>query len=283
MTGVLYVVSTPIGNLGDMTFRAVEMLKSVQLIACEDTRVTRKLLQHYEISTPVVAYHAHSDASAMARLLDRLEAGDRIALVSDAGTPLVSDPGEDLVQAAVARGYEVVPIPGASAVLSALACAGLPTHAFLFLGFPPRNAGRKLELFARFVDAEFTLVFYEAPGRVRDTLEAMARTFGDRRISVSKELTKRFERTYRGTPREVLAALVETLRGEYVIVVGPADSAQREQQASRSDVFEDVRRLIAADMPASEIARTIAGAHGIPKKQAYELVLEAKSQGRAPG
>ncbi|MBK8013733.1 MAG: 16S rRNA (cytidine(1402)-2'-O)-methyltransferase [Deltaproteobacteria bacterium] len=277
MTGILYVVATPIGNLGDMTFRAVETLKSVQLIACEDTRVARKLLQHYAISTAVVAYHAHSDASTKARILARLEAGDCVALVSDAGTPLVSDPGEDLVRDAIARGIEVAPIPGASAILAALACAGLPTYSFLFLGFLPRDAGRRREVLTRFVAADFTLVVYEAPGRVRDTLNAIARTLGERSICVGKELTKRFEAFFRGTTAEVLAALPETLRGEFVIVVGPSESRTHEEKGL-SDVLADVRRLIDANMSASEIARTIAGAHGIPKRRAYEMVLEAKAE-----
>src|SRR5579862_5662276 len=203
MSGILYVVATPIGNLEDITLRAVRVLKEAALIACEDTRHTRKLLDHYGISKPLVSYHEHNEATRAAELVEKLQAGTAVALVSDAGTPLLSDPGYRLVAAALDAGIPVVPVPGASAALGALAASGLATDAFRFCGFlPPKQSSRRRTLEA-LRNQDCTLIFYEAPHRIVATLEDVESVFGTRPIALARELTKRHEEFLRGTSAEV--------------------------------------------------------------------------------
>ncbi len=272
MTGVLYVVSTPIGNLEDITLRALRILKEVDLIACEDTRVTRKLLDAHDVRTPVQAFHAHSSSMIRAKLLDRVQDGESIALVSDAGTPLVSDPGVELVAEAVQSGLHVVPIPGASAMLSALVGAGLPTHRVLYLGFLPRKAADQAEVVGHLVASEYTLVIYESARRLAGTLQALQRSLGDRNAAVARELTKRFETFERGRLSELAEVFREPPKGEVVIVVGGA--ARGSAEAKQDDLQTEVKKLLAAGIRPSEVAKTVAGAHGISKKAAYKVVLE---------
>lgn len=276
MSGTLFVVSTPIGNLEDITYRAVRVLKEADVIACEDTRVTRKLLDAYEVTSKVVSYHAHSDASVRARLLDRVREGESVALVSDAGTPLLSDPGGELVADAVAAGLRVVPIPGASAMLSALVGAGLSTHRVLFLGFLPRKAADQAQVLEGLLHLPYTIVLYESPRRLESTLTALQRSLGDRPAAVARELTKRFETFERGSLSALAERFSQPPKGEVVIVVGTPQQGAGE--AKQEDLHSEVRRLLAAGVRPSEVAKTVAGAHGISKKQAYQVVLEVSAE-----
>ena len=218
----LYIVATPIGNLEDITLRALEILQSVDLILCEDTRVTSKLLAHYEIKKPLQSYHQHSKLAKVERILEALEEGKNIALVSDAGTPGISDPGGMLVEAVAKRFSDsvvVVPIPGANAALAALSVSGFPTDRFLFLGFPPHKKGRKT-FFDEVATREETQVFYESKHRIEKALTELAPRLADRPIIVARELTKQFETIYRGTAAECLAKLQhDKILGEFVVVI----------------------------------------------------------------
>ncbi|MCA9548905.1 MAG: 16S rRNA (cytidine(1402)-2'-O)-methyltransferase [Myxococcales bacterium] len=277
MSGVLYVVSTPIGNLEDITLRAVRILKEVAVIACEDTRVTRTLLTAHGIGTPQVAFHAHSDDAVARRLLARLAEGESVALVSDAGTPLLSDPGAELVAEAVAAGIRVEPVPGASAMLAAMVGAGLPTHRVLFLGFLPRKASEQAEALADLRGAPYTLVLYESPRRLQETLQNLERSLGTRRAVVARELTKRFETFERGTLAELAARFVEAPKGEVVIVVEGARPGEAQEAAE--DLETQARALLAQGVRAADAAKALAAAHGVPKKQAYQLLVAIQAEG----
>ncbi|MBO8164858.1 MAG: 16S rRNA (cytidine(1402)-2'-O)-methyltransferase [Brevibacillus sp.] len=231
--GVLYLVATPIGNLDDISVRALETLRQVDVIACEDTRQTRKLLNHFQIDKRTVSYHEHNKQSSGSGLLQWLAEGKKIALVSDAGMPAISDPGADLVRDAVASGFPVVPIPGANAALTALIASGLPTDSFTFVGFLPReNKLRQLEL-ERLRYYPETLLVYEAPHRIEKTLEAMLEVWGDRQAVLARELTKRYEEFARGRLSELIAWLEEEqIRGEFCIVVEGAKEEEKEQKAA---------------------------------------------------
>jgi probable S-adenosylmethionine-dependent methyltransferase, YraL family len=219
-SGTLYLVATPIGNLEDMTFRAIRTLREVDLIAAEDTRQTRKLLTHFEISTRLVSYHEHNKKASGPELIRLLEEGSSIALVSDAGLPAISDPGADLVRDAAERGIAVVPVPGANAALSALIISGLPTERFLFAGFPPRQRKALNEWLTSIAMEQGTIMMYESPHRITKTLPTMLEALGDRRIVMARELTKRHEEAARGTITECIEWLNEhPPLGEYVIVV----------------------------------------------------------------
>jgi 16S rRNA (cytidine1402-2'-O)-methyltransferase len=274
MPGVLFVVATPIGNLSDLTLRAIRVLGEVAVIACEDTRVTRKLLEAHGISTPLTSFHAHSGAGPLSALLARLEAGEQVALVSDAGTPLVSDPGADLVSAAIARGIEVVPVPGASALLAALAASGLPPQPFLFLGFLPRADVERRELLAPLREAPYTLVIYEAANRVPETLAALQRSLGDREACLARELTKKFETFARGPLSALVERFQEAPLGEVVLVVGPGVAGR--PSPGLDAARDEAARLLASGQRPSEVARAIAGAFGLAKQEAYQLVLALK-------
>lgn len=218
--GTLFVVATPIGNLEDITFRAVRVLSEVDLIAAEDTRTTKVLLNKYNISTPLTSYHKFNIKGKTEHLINLLQAGKNVALVSDAGMPGISDPGYELVRGAIAAGGEVIPIPGASAAITALAVSGLPTDRFLFVGFLPKKPGKKRKELGRLQDEEGTIIIYESPYRIVKTIEEIERIMGDRRIAVCRELTKKFEEVIRGGVTEVLAKLKErVIKGEIVLVV----------------------------------------------------------------
>lgn len=219
---MLYIIATPIGNLKDITERALETLRGVDAIFCEDTRVTKKLLSHYAIGKPVFSYHQHSALSRTDKILAMLEEGKSIALVSDAGTPGISDPGRMLVEAVVARfgdDVKIVPIPGANAAIATLSVSGFPTDSFRFLGFPPHKKGRKT-FFENIALMQESVVFYESKHRIEKALEELAKTVGTRPIIVARELTKQFETIYRGTAEECLTRLrADKILGEFVIVV----------------------------------------------------------------
>jgi 16S rRNA (cytidine1402-2'-O)-methyltransferase len=275
--GTLYVVSTPIGNLEDMTFRAVRVLKEVPVIAAEDTRAAGNLLRHFEIARPtMVSFFEGNEAARTEHLMARLRGGDDVAVISEAGTPGVSDPGARLVAAAVAAGVRVVPIPGASAALAALVASGLPTDEFYFVGFPARDGGPRLQAFARLRNVEATLVVYEAPGRVAATLHDLAAVFGDqRRAVVARELTKVHEELVRGTLKELIAKFADAApRGEVTILVEGAAATAAEQPAV--DVEAEVKRRLADGESPKEIAAALALTSGKPKRQIYQLAVALK-------
>jgi 16S rRNA (cytidine1402-2'-O)-methyltransferase len=217
---VLYLVATPIGNLGDISLRALEVLRTVDLIASEDTRKTSILLNHYDIHKPQKSYHAFNEKKIVPKFLQQLLAGDSIAIVTNAGTPVVSDPGYSLVQAALENNIPVIAIPGPSAVVTALVLSGLPAHSFTFRGFPPRKTGARRKFLEMDFNSPHTLIFYESPYRIQAFLEDALTVLGDRRAALANDLTKKFEKVVRGSLREVLDVLQkETPRGEYTVVI----------------------------------------------------------------
>ncbi len=269
----LYLVATPIGNLGDITLRALETLAGADILACEDTRVTRVLLNRYAIRQRPVAYHEHNAAEAGPKLMEALEAGKSVALVSDAGTPLVSDPGFRLVGLALEAGIRVVPIPGASAVLAALTASGLPSDTFMFAGFLPVKEGQKRTRLEALKASPATLVFFESPRRLAATLRAMTEVLGDRPAAIGRELTKAFEEMRGGTLSSLAVHYAEaaTPKGEIVVCVGPPFEI--------ADQPEDVDRLLlslAGEMPASKAAAEAARMTGQPKQGLYRRLLELR-------
>lgn len=266
--GRLYVVSTPIGNLGDFSFRAVEVLKSVSLILAEDTRHSRPLLDRYGVSTKVMSHHEHNEARTTAQFVDRLLAGEDIALISDAGTPLLSDPGLRLAAAAIEAGIAIVPIPGASALLAALVASGLPAEPFTFYGFLPRKGRERSELFDEIASSRHTAVLYEAPGRVADSLrEFVDRDAGDRQAVVARELTKLHEELRRGTLESLCAYYSESPpRGEVVILIAGAPLTAPDESVLR----ESARALRARGMSVRDVAAELAR-QGAPRNLAYRI------------
>ena len=272
----LYLVATPIGNLGDVTLRALQTLAAADVLACEDTRVTRNLLSRYGIRQRPVPYHEHNAEAAGARLLALLTSGRSVALVSDAGTPLVSDPGYRLVGEAIAAGIRVVPIPGASAPLAALVASGLPSDAFFFAGFLPVKDGQRRQRLGELKAIPGTLLFFESPRRLDDSLAAMADILGDRQAVVGRELTKTFEEFKRGTLIELATHYGDTdaPKGEVVVCVGPP--------LAITGAPQDIDRLLlslAAEMSASKAAAEAARMTGEGKPQLYRRLLELKERG----
>ncbi len=271
----LYLVATPIGNLGDITLRALETLAAADVLACEDTRVTRILLDRYGIRQRPMPYHEHNAAEAGPRLIAALAAGRSVALVSDAGTPLVSDPGFRLVEQALAAGIRVVPVPGPSAVLAALTASGLPSDTFLFAGFLPVKDGQRRTRLEALRVVPATLIFFESPRRLADSLASMADVLGARPAAVGRELTKAFEQMRFGTLAELAAAYAaaETPKGEIVVCVGPPP-AEAAVEAG------DVDRLLlslAAEMPASKAAAEAARMTGGRKPDLYRRLMDLKA------
>ncbi len=270
MPAALYLVATPIGNLEDITLRALRVLREADLIACEDTRQTGKLLRHFEIvDKPMVSYHEHNEAARARELLAKLEAGASIALVSDAGTPLVSDPGYRLVTAAIGAGIPVVPIPGASAVLGALAAAGLPTDAFRFCGFLPPKSGQRKKALEALRGEGCTLVFYEAPHRIVDALSDIAAVYGDRPVAVARELTKLHEEFLRGTAEEVRAQLAAKplVKGEITLLIGKGTPV-----IAATPVEDAVRDLEQKGVPRMDAIKQVARERGLSKREVYSKV-----------
>jgi 16S rRNA (cytidine1402-2'-O)-methyltransferase len=275
MAGILYVVATPIGNLEDISLRALRILKDVDLIAAEDTRHTRILLDHYEIRTPLVSYHEHNERAQAPRLAERLVHGENIALVSDAGTPAISDPGYRLVVEALRTGIRVTPIPGASALASALSASGLPTDRFVFEGFLPSKKGEREGRLEALRGERRTVVFYEAPHRLKDALTAMQRILGDREIVVGRELSKVHEEFLRGTIDAVIARLAEReVKGEITIVVRGAPDAE---QISQEALAAEIRRLIAQGSGLKQISEQLGERYRMAKREVYQLALRLKS------
>lgn len=273
----LYLVATPIGNLGDTTLRALAALARADVILCEDTRHSRILLGHFGISRPLRAYHEHNANAERPNVLASLAEGKAVALISDAGTPLVSDPGYKLVREATERGFRVTALPGPSAVLAGLSLAGLPTDCFLFAGFlPPRESARR----ARLTELEAvpaTLVFFEAPARVAGALATIADLYGAREVAVARELTKRFEEVRRGSPEEVAAwaATSGELKGEFVIMIGPP----KKREISDADIASHLEQAL-PQMSLRDAARGVAADLGVAKSRVYDIGLRLKAGSR---
>ena len=268
--GTLYVVATPIGNLEDMTLRAVRILREVKLIAAEDTRTTRKLLAHFDIHTPLTSYHEYTEPAKIERLLDRLAEGD-MALVSEAGMPGISDPGAPLIQAAIQRRLPVVPVPGASAILGALAVSGLSTETFLYLGFLPRRASDRRARLTQVAEATYTLVLFESPHRLRDTLADLHAVLGERPVALARELTKLHEEVWRGTLAAAIAHYAEVEpRGEFTLVVGGATPVAEvwDEAAVRAALTEAVAR----GQRGREAARAVAAQSSWPSRKVYQVL-----------
>ncbi len=274
MAGLLYVVATPIGNLEDITYRAVRVLGEADLIACEDTRQTRKLLDHYNIHKPTISYHDHNEAARTADLAARLQDGAVIALVSDAGMPLVSDPGYRLVRAAIEMGVPVQAIPGASATITALAASGLPTDAFHFGGFLPHKPGQRARLLESLADEQATLIFYEAPHRIQDSLEAIESALGPRPVVVARELTKIHEEFLRGTAAEIHAQLEdrEAIKGEITVLIGKALAPPPDD----TPVRDAVDLLIREGTPRMDAIKQVARRRGLSKREVYEQLVHER-------
>ncbi len=270
----LYVVATPIGNLRDITLRALDVLGGAHLVLAEDTRVTRKLLSAYGLAPRTMSYHEHNAEAARPKIMAALAAGQAVALVSDAGTPLISDPGFKLVREAAAAGHRVFPIPGASALLAGLVAAGLPTDRFLFAGFPPVKAGPRATFFADMAAIEATLVFYETGPRLRASLETMALAFGDREAAVGRELTKMFEEVRRGRLSTLAAAIDAAPKGEIVVLVAPPDEAR---EAPGDDVIDAALNKWLATHSVKEAAALAAQELRIPRRDAYARALALRN------
>ena len=277
--GTLYIVSTPIGNMGDFSFRAVEVLKSVDLVLAEDTRHSRVLLDRYAIATRTASYHEHNEAKTTPALVERLLGGENLALITDAGTPLVSDPGQRLVRAAIDAGIQVVAVPGASALLAALVASGLPADKFTFHGFLPRKGKERTKALDEIASSLVTAVLYEAPNRVADSLRELAERAPDRETVVARELTKQFEEVRRGTLASLSAYYNDTPpRGEVVIIIAGAPLSAPDESALR----EDARALIARGLSARDAAAEL-GKRGAPRNLAYRLAQEEGGRRKEEG
>jgi 16S rRNA (cytidine1402-2'-O)-methyltransferase len=271
--GILYVVATPIGNLEDMTFRAIATLRTVDVIAAEDTRHTGKLLHHFQIATPQISYHDHNRLSRLPEMLRRLQQGQAIALVTDAGMPGISDPGYELVQACAEAGVIVVPIPGASAVVTALSAAGLPTDRFVFEGFLPTKGQERRDRLEAMQTETRTLVLYEAPHRVRQTLQDLGETLGvERAVVLARELTKLHEQFWRGTVGEAIAYYqTKEPQGEFTLVIA---GVEREQPIlSESALKAELKALINQGLSRSQASRQLAQQTSFSRREIYQLAL----------
>jgi len=267
--GSLYLIATPIGNLEDITLRALRLLSEVGLIAAEDTRHTGRLLAHYEIDTPQISYHEHNKLTRLDTVLKALERGD-VALVSDAGTPGLSDPGYKLVEAAISHDFPVVPVPGPSAVTAALVASGLPTHAFVYLGFLPRRMADRRRLLTELVDERRTLIAFESPRRLAAALKEIQMILGDRHIAVAREITKLHEEIWRGPVSEAREHFSDEIRGEITLVIAgaPAPPLWDEEH-----VREAVTQLIGQGVSHREAVKQVAQSSGWPRRTIYQLTI----------
>jgi 16S rRNA (cytidine1402-2'-O)-methyltransferase len=273
-TGTLYIVATPIGNLEDITFRAVRILREADLIAAEDTRHSRKLLTHFGISRPITSYFDHNKAFKGNFILEKLRQGLSVALVSDAGTPCISDPGYQLVRDAAAEGITVVPVPGPSAAIATLSAAGLPSDRFAFEGFLSNRRGKRRERLLSLKGEERVLVFYEAPGRLTATLADLLEVMGEREVVIARELTKIYEEFIRGRAGDVMESLKgRQVKGEVVLLVAPAEPAEA---TDGFPVIDLLRRYLAADISLKDAARRVALETGRSRSDVYAEALRMK-------
>ncbi len=274
--GTLYVVATPIGNLKDITFRAVEVLKNVNFIACEDTRVTKKLLNHYGIENKkLIPYHEHIEEKTTPKLINILKKDEDIALVSDAGTPCISDPGYRIVKAAREEGIKVVPIPGAFAGAVALSASGLPSDKFLFVGFLSNKEGKKRKELEKYKEIGYTFIVYESPKRILKTLNLYKEILPDSQVVVAKELTKINEKFILGNPSEVIEFFnkhLDTLKGEFVILCKPKET----KNLTDEDISNIIKRYKKEGLSNKEIVKMLKEKHKIPKNKAYKLTISIK-------
>jgi 16S rRNA (cytidine1402-2'-O)-methyltransferase len=280
--GTLYVVATPIGNMDDITLRALKILQAVDRIAAEDTRRTGRLLTHHGIQTRLVSYHEHNERQRTGELLAGLARGESIALVSDAGTPAISDPGYVLVHEAVQAGILVSPVPGPSAVISALSAAGLPTDAFLFLGFPPRKSGRRQRELTSLAAESRTLIWYESPRRIARFVEEVHGVLGERYAVIGREITKRYEEFLRGPLSELMQELRRRgdIKGEITLLVSGCDGADAKSTSAIHDAIG--RGLQDGRKGHSVLAREIAAAYGLSRREAYEMILARREESDRP-
>jgi len=276
MAGKLYVVATPIGNLDDITFRAVNTLKDVPIIACEDTRVAKKLLNHFGIKDKkLISYYEPVEEKVSEKLISLLEDGNDVALITDAGTPTISDPGYRLIKKAVDKDIDIIPIPGASAVITALSVSGLPTDKFIFLGFLPKKKGAKKEILSKYGALNNTLVIYESPHKLLETLDLITELFPKGDIVVAKELTKLFERFFRGKPQEVSEFLKnngDLIKGEFVIVLYP--NYEEKKDISEDELLEKAKEMQKAGQRIKDIASQLAKEFSLNKKELYKFLSE---------
>lgn len=273
--GILYLVPTPIGNLEDMTFRAVRILKEVHIIAAEDTRQTKKLCNYFEIETPVMSYHEHNKQISGEKIMALLKESKDVAIVSDAGMPTISDPGYEVVVQALDEQYHVVPLPGANAALTALIASGLPTDHFYYFGFLNRQKKDKRKQLESLKNRKETIIFYESPHRLKETLQVMAEVLGNRKITLSRELTKKFEEFIRGTLEEVIEwATEENVRGEFCLLVEGTTESEIENEANWWDeltIIEHVNQYISEkSLPSKEAIKQVAVERGLPKREVYQ-------------
>jgi 16S rRNA (cytidine1402-2'-O)-methyltransferase len=276
LPGTLYIVATPIGNLEDITFRAVRILREADLIACEDTRQTQKLLSHYGISKRMVSYHEHNEQSRSEELIAELQSGKNIALVTDAGTPLISDPGYRLVAGARMAGVPVSPIPGPGAFLAALSASGLGTDSFVFLGFLPAKKTQRRRVLENWKASPATLICYEAPHRIVEALEDIDEILGEREVVLARELTKIHEEFLRGTPREVMETLRErpALKGEITLMVAKRETPEPDDRPLEAAVEE----LVQAGVSRMDALKTVAKRRGLSKREVYKKVVDKPKQ-----
>lgn len=270
--GTLYLIATPIGNLEDITLRALRLLSEVGLIAAEDTRHTRTLLEHYQIKTRLTSYFEHNKLAKVELILGELENND-VALVSDAGTPALNDPGYELVRAALAAGFQVSPVPGPSAPIAALVASGLPTDAFLYLGYLPRKAGERQRALEQVRDLPYTLIFLEAPHRLLASLKDLRQILGNREAAITRELTKRFEEIVRGTLDEAIAHFhQQPPRGEFTLVIAGKPANQDDWNEAR--IREALIKGLAEFEAPAQLASRLAQLSGWPRRKVYEMLLE---------
>ena len=274
--GTLYIVATPIGNLEDITLRALRILRQVDLIAAEDTRHTRKLLTAHDIHRPLISYHEHNVRTRGPQLIRELMNGKSVALVTDAGTPGISDPGIDLVRLAVTQDIPVSPIPGPSAVTTALTVAGLPMQPFLFLGYPPNRPAARRTFFTNYAKAEETLILFESPRRLGGCLKDMRKIWGNRRVAVTRELTKIHEEVFRGTLEEAMERWPGEARGEVTLLVA---GAEKDKSYLDDSLLEQLRAsLTSSGRPLKEIVTEVAQERGISKRLVYQEALKMKRE-----
>jgi 16S rRNA (cytidine1402-2'-O)-methyltransferase len=271
IAGELYLVPTPIGNLEDMTFRAIRILREVDLIAAEDTRQTMKLCRHFEIETSLVSYHEHNKRKSGEALIDKMKAGKDIALVSDAGMPAISDPGQDLVQLAIKEGIKVISLPGANAALTSLIASGLSTERFEFIGFLPRQNKQRQQFLEAIKQTRATLLFYESPHRLKEALEAMYKVLGNRQITISRELTKKFEEYQRGTIEQAIRwCETGTIKGEFCLVVeGSKEQGEENKWWEALTTVQHVNHYVELGMPSKEAIKQVAKERNVQKRIVY--------------
>lgn len=272
--GILYLVPTPIGNLEDITMRALEILKDVDVIAAEDTRHTMKLCNHFGIRTPLISYHEHNKETSGEKLIKRLKEGSNVALVTDAGTPAVSDPGYELTVSCIENHIHVVPLPGSNAAVTGLIASGLPTDHFLFYGFLPRGKSEKEAIFAELTDLTYTLIFYESPHRVKDTLATAFKTLGSRQVALARELTKRYETFIRGDVEAVIETLsTHEIKGECCLIIEGTKEKRKSEGSLWSEwsLQEHVNFYVKVkELPSKEAIKIVAKERNIPKRDVYQ-------------